>query len=126
MLLRINGLSYGHVQLSRTRINGEPQMRKISLFALAATSVATGFGVWAASITNARVATLIGDGIEPLRIMMNSKQLPAQHYDDFSLVFTIRGAIGGIPRIVHHQVRARVNCSASARTWGVVLNVAVC
>jgi len=31
-------------------------MRKISLIAVAAAMIATGFGVWAASTTNARVA----------------------------------------------------------------------
>ena len=67
--------------------NGRTQMRKISLFAVAATLVATGFGVWAASTTNARVVPSIGQGIEPFQLMMNAKDLPAQHYDDFSMVF---------------------------------------
>jgi hypothetical protein len=57
-------------------------MRKIRLFAVAAASVATGFGVWSASITNARIATSIGDGIEPLQTMTSARQLSAQHYDD--------------------------------------------
>jgi hypothetical protein len=61
-------------------------MRKISLFAVAAAVIATGFGVWAASTTNARVPS-IGQGIEPFQLMMNAKELSAQHYDDFSLVF---------------------------------------
>jgi hypothetical protein len=101
-------------------------MRKISLFAVAATSVATGFGVWAASIPNAQTATSIGDRIRPLQTTTNAKQLSAQHYDDFSLVFTIGRANSGIPKIVHYWVRARANCSASAATRGVILNVAVC
>jgi hypothetical protein len=62
-------------------------MHKISLFAVAATLAATGFGIWAASTTDARVAPSIGQGIEPFKLMMNAKALPAQHYDDFSLVF---------------------------------------
>ena len=61
-------------------------MRKISLFAVAATVFATGFGVWAAPTTNARVPSM-GQGIEPFQLMMSAKELSAQHYDDFSLVF---------------------------------------
>jgi hypothetical protein len=72
-------------------------MRKISLFAVAGALIVAGVGGWAASTTNARVATstgvgiepfqIIGVGIEPFQIMKNAKLLPAQHYDDFSLVF---------------------------------------
>jgi hypothetical protein len=62
-------------------------MRKISMFAVAATLIATGFGVWAAPTTTARVAPSIGQGIEPFQLMMNAKELPAHHYDDFSLIF---------------------------------------
>jgi hypothetical protein len=40
-------------------MNGRPQMRKISLFAVTAALTATGFGVWAASTTNARVTPSI-------------------------------------------------------------------
>jgi hypothetical protein len=61
-------------------------MRKISLIAVAAAVIATGFGVWAAAPTNAR-APSTGQGIEPFQLMMNAKDLPAQHYDDFSMVF---------------------------------------
>jgi hypothetical protein len=61
-------------------------MRQISLFAVAAALVATGFGLWAASPTSARSPSM-GQGIEPLKLMMNAKELPAPHYDDFSLVF---------------------------------------
>jgi hypothetical protein len=90
------GLAYRSHQLARVTAcavelnsyeNGRTQMRKISLFAVAATLVATGFGVWAASTTNARVVPSIGQGIEPFQLMMNAKDLPAQHYDDFSMVF---------------------------------------
>jgi len=87
-------------------------MRKIWLFAVAATLITTGLGAWAASTTDAR--------------MMSVKQLPAHHYDDFSLVFTIDRAKSGIAKIVLYPVRARINCSASARTWGIIINVAVC
>jgi hypothetical protein len=87
-------------------------MRKIRLFAVAAIFIATGLGAWAASTTDAR--------------MMSTKQLPAQHYDDFSLVFTTDRAKSGIAKIVLYPVRARINCSTSAKTRGIILNVAVC
>jgi hypothetical protein len=61
-------------------------MRKISMIAITAAVIATGFGVWAAAPTNAR-APSTGQGIEPFQLMMNAKDLPAQHYDDFSMVF---------------------------------------
>ena len=87
-------------------------MRKIRLFAVAATLITTGLGAWAASTTDARV--------------MSVQQLPAQHYDDFSLVFTIDRAKSGIAKIVLYPVRTRINCSASAKTRVIILNVAVC
>jgi hypothetical protein len=49
-------------------------MRKISLFAVAAALTATGFGVWAASTTNARVVPSIAQGIEPFQVMMTAKE----------------------------------------------------
>jgi hypothetical protein len=61
-------------------------MRKISMIAITAAVIATGFGVWAAAPTNARTPST-GQGIEPFQLMMNAKDLPAQHYDDFSMVF---------------------------------------
>ena len=39
-------------------------MRKTTLFAVAAALIVTGFGVWAASPTNARVSPSIGQGIQ--------------------------------------------------------------
>jgi hypothetical protein len=102
------------------------QMHKIRLVAAAATSLAIGFGIWANSIADTRVATSIANGIEPFQIMSNAKQLPAQDYDDFSLFFRIARVNSGTPKIVHHLVRARLNCSAWATTRGIILNVAVC
>jgi hypothetical protein len=93
-------------------MNGGTQMRKMRLFAVAATLITTGLGAWAASTTDARI--------------MSVKQLPAQHYHDLSFVFTIDRAKSGIAKIVFYPVRARINCSASAKTWGIILNVAVC
>jgi hypothetical protein len=62
-------------------------MGKIKLFAVAATLVATGFGVWTASATNARVAPSIGPGIEPFHLMMNAKELPTVEFVDYTFVF---------------------------------------
>jgi hypothetical protein len=63
-------------------------MRKSSLFAVAATLIATAFGVWAASTTNARVATPpIGQAVEPFQLMMNAKGLPTVEFVDYTFVF---------------------------------------
>ena len=62
-------------------------MREISLFAVAAAVIATGFGVWAASTTNARVAPSLGQGIEPFQLRMNAKDLPTAQFADFTFVF---------------------------------------
>ena len=63
-------------------------MRKASLFAVAATLIVAGVGVWAASTTTtARVAPSTGDGIEPFQLMMNAKQLPAVEFVDYTFVF---------------------------------------
>ena len=62
-------------------------MRKISLFAVAAALTATGFGVWAASSTNARVAPSIAQGIEPFQLMVNAKELPIVEFVDYTFVF---------------------------------------
>ena len=62
-------------------------MRKISLFAVAAALTATGFGVWAASTTNARVAPSIVQGIEPFQMMVNAKELPTVEFVDYTFVF---------------------------------------
>jgi hypothetical protein len=62
-------------------------MRKISLFAVAAALIATGFGVWAASPTNARVSPSIGQGIQPFQLMVNAKGLPTEEFADYTFVF---------------------------------------
>jgi len=62
-------------------------MRKISLFAVVAGLTATGLGVWAASSTNARIAPSIGQGIEPLQLMMTAKELPTIEFVDYTFVF---------------------------------------
>jgi len=63
-------------------------MRKSSLFAVAATLIATGFGVWAASTSDAHVAgPPIGQAIEPFQLMMDAKELPAVEFVDYTFVF---------------------------------------
>ena len=63
------------------------QMRKITLFAVAAAVIATGFGVWAAAPTSARVTPSMGQGIEPIQLMMNAKGLPTAEAYDHGFVF---------------------------------------
>ena len=62
-------------------------MRKITLFAAAAAVIATGFGVWAAAPTSARVTPSMGQGIEPIQLMMNAKGLPTAEAYDHGFVF---------------------------------------
>jgi hypothetical protein len=62
-------------------------MRKISLFAVTAALTATGFGVWAASTTNARVTPSIVQRIEPFQMMVNAKELPTVEFADYTFVF---------------------------------------
>jgi hypothetical protein len=62
-------------------------LRKISPFAVAAALIATGFGVWAAAPTNAPVTPSIGQGIEPLQLMVTAKGLPAVEFVDYTFVF---------------------------------------
>jgi hypothetical protein len=63
-------------------------MRKTTTFAaaLAAVLIATGFGVWAASPTNARVPST-GQGIDPHQMMMNASAMPVTEFVDYSFVF---------------------------------------
>jgi hypothetical protein len=62
-------------------------MRKITLFAVAAAVIATGFGVWAAAPTSARVTPSISQGIEPFQLMMNAKGLATAEFYDHGFVF---------------------------------------
>lgn len=54
-------------------------MRKLTLFAIAATVIATGFGVCAAAPTRARVT--------PSQLMMNAKGLATAEFYDHGFVF---------------------------------------
>ena len=56
-------------------------------FAVATALIATGFGVWAASTTNARVFPSIGQGIEPFKLMVNAKNLSQAELVDYTFVF---------------------------------------
>jgi hypothetical protein len=62
-------------------------MHKIKLFAIAAAMVATGVGLWAASTSNARLAPSMVQGIEPLRLMMDAKDLATAEFADYTFVF---------------------------------------
>jgi hypothetical protein len=62
-------------------------MRKITPFAVAAALIATGFGVWAAAPTNAPVTPSIGQGIEPLQLMVTTRGLPVVEFVDYTFVF---------------------------------------
>jgi len=62
-------------------------MRKISLFAVAAALILAGFGSWAVSTTQARVENPVGPGIDTFQLMMNARDLPTEHWVDYSLVF---------------------------------------
>jgi len=63
-------------------------MRKTSSFAVAATLIVAGVGVWAASTTTtARVVPSTGDGIEPFQLMINAKELPIVEFADYTFVF---------------------------------------
>jgi hypothetical protein len=57
------------------------------LFAVAAVLIATGFGVWAASPTNARVSPSMSQAIEPFQLMMNAKGLATAEFYDHGFVF---------------------------------------
>ena len=62
-------------------------MLKITLFVVAAAVIATGFGVWAAAPTSARVTPSMSQGIDPLQLMMNAKGLPTAESYDHGFVF---------------------------------------
>ena len=61
-------------------------MRKISLVTAIALIVA-GVGVSGTSTTPARIDVPPGAQINPLQMMMDARDLPAAHYDDYSVVF---------------------------------------
>jgi hypothetical protein len=70
-----------------SRLNGRTQMRNASLFAFTPALIAIGFGVWAASPAKAPASPSLGQGIEPFKLMMNAKELPAVEFVDYTFVF---------------------------------------
>ena len=62
-------------------------MPKTAMFGFAPALIAIGFGVWAASPAKAPVSPSLGQGIEPLQIMVNAKELPTVEYADYTFVF---------------------------------------
>ena len=57
--------------------------QSISISAALASSV----GAWAASTTQARVATPAGDPLDPMQIMTSAKSLPTEESVDYTLLF---------------------------------------
>jgi hypothetical protein len=62
-------------------------MRKTTLFAFTPALVAIGLGVWASSPANALASPSIGQGIEPLQMMVNAKDMPTAEFADYTFVF---------------------------------------
>ena len=62
-------------------------MRNATLFAFTPALIAIGFGVWAASPTQAPVSPSLGQGIEPLQMMVNAKEMPTVEFVDYTFVF---------------------------------------
>jgi hypothetical protein len=62
-------------------------MRKISLFAVATALILAGVGAWATSTPHARLDTSAEAGVDPGQILMNTRDLPTEHYVDYSVVF---------------------------------------
>jgi len=63
------------------------RLRKNRLFVAATALMLTAVGAWAAATSHARVQTPAGARIDPSQIMTNAKDLPVDHYDDYSLVY---------------------------------------
>jgi hypothetical protein len=61
-------------------------MRK---FAVVALLILAGIGAWAASTTHARVEIPVADNrIDPFQMMLNARDLPTEHYLDYTEVFS--------------------------------------
>jgi hypothetical protein len=64
-------------------------MRNIILATATGLVLAVSFiGGWASSTSQARVATLAGDQINPTQITMNAKNLPTEEFADYTFVFS--------------------------------------
>jgi hypothetical protein len=62
-------------------------MRNTAMFGFAPALMAIGFGVWAASPTNAPASPSMVQGIEPFALMVNAKELPTVEFADYTFVF---------------------------------------
>jgi hypothetical protein len=63
-------------------------MRQIHLFAATVAALILAFVAgWAMSDTQARVATPSAVQIDPFQAMVGAKQLPTEHFVDYSFVF---------------------------------------
>ena len=61
-------------------------MCKIS-FVVAIGLMLAGVGVWATSTTQARIDVPAGAQVNPSQITMGARQLPVEHWDDYTFVF---------------------------------------
>ena len=68
-------------------IEQENSDAQCTLFAFTPALIAIGFGVWAASPAKAPVSPSLGQGIEPLQMMVKAKELPTVEYADYTFVF---------------------------------------
>ena len=66
-------------------------MRNIILATATGLVLAVSFiGGWATSTSQARVAALAGDPVDPLQIMTNAKNLPHEEFVDYTTFFPAR------------------------------------
>ena len=57
------------------------------LLAVTAAVIATSFGMWAAAPAHAPASPSTVQGIEPLQMMVNAKELPTTEFVDYTFVF---------------------------------------
>ena len=64
-------------------------MREMTLFAVATTAVilASAAGVWTASTTDTQASARTGSRIDTIQMTSGARNLPAEHFADYSLVF---------------------------------------
>jgi hypothetical protein len=78
----------GRLRRQQSKSTGGFTMRKTTgLFAIAPVLILAGAGGWASSNTRAPIATPTEVRIDLSEVAMNANQLPAQHYQDFSVIF---------------------------------------
>jgi hypothetical protein len=78
----------GRSRRQQSKSTGGFTMRKTTgLFAIAPVLILAGAGEWVSSNTQAPIATPTEVRIDLSEVAMNANQLPAQHYQDFSVIF---------------------------------------